>query len=68
MATKTLKNRNNSVRLFFLPGLSIGVDGVRDAHFVVARNDAIYFYSTDGRGQCYAIEGTLYFVEYEFNH
>ena len=40
-------------------GLAIGIEGLRDAHFVMARSDAVYFYSPDGRGQCYAIEGTI---------
>ena len=33
------------------------VDCLSDSHFITGRSDAVYFYSPDGRGQCYAIEG-----------
>jgi hypothetical protein len=33
------------------------VDSLSDTHFITGRNDAVYFYSLDGRGQCCAIEG-----------
>ena len=35
----------------------MATEGLQEAHFAMARKDAVYFYSTDGRGQCYAIEG-----------
>ena len=35
----------------------MATEGFQEAHFAMARKDAVYFYSTDGRGQCYAIEG-----------
>jgi hypothetical protein len=35
----------------------VATEGLQEAHFAMARKDAVYFYSTDGRGQCYAIEG-----------
>ena len=38
-------------------GLSVRVDTLSDTHFITGRNDAVYFYSLDGRGQCCAIEG-----------
>lgn len=28
-----------------------------DSHFMIGRNDAIYCYTLDGRGPCYAVEG-----------
>ena len=42
---------------FDIQGLSVATEGLQEAHFAMARKDAVYFYSTDGRGQCYAIEG-----------
>ena len=44
-----------SIPLFI--GLTVATDGLHEAHFAMARKDAVYFYSQDGRGQCYAIEG-----------
>ena len=41
-------------------GLTIATEGLEDAHFATARADAIYFFSSEGRGQCYAVEGMLY--------
>ncbi|KAK7575939.1 hypothetical protein V9T40_012225 [Parthenolecanium corni] len=38
-------------------GCSVLADSVLDCPFMVAREDAIYCYSTDGRGPCYAVEG-----------
>ena len=40
-----------------ISGLCVRVDCLSDTHFITGRNDAVYFYSPDGRGQCYAIEG-----------
>lgn len=37
--------------------MSVRVDSLSDTHFITGRNDAVYFYSLDGRGQCCAIEG-----------
>ena len=37
--------------------MTIATEGLQEAHFAMARKDAIYFYSHEGRGQCYAIEG-----------
>lgn len=46
------------------PGASHPVGGCKpgcavlaEQHFMLARNDAIYCYTTDGRGPCYALEG-----------
>ena len=38
-------------------GLTVRVDSSSDTHFITGRDDAVYFYSLDGRGQCCAIEG-----------
>lgn len=38
-------------------GLTVATEGIQEAFFATARKDAIYFYSHEGRGQCYAIEG-----------
>ena len=43
--------------LYSFSGLTVATEGLQEAHFAMARKDAVYFYSTDGRGQCYAIEG-----------
>ena len=37
--------------------MSVRVESLSDTHFITGRNDAVYFYSLDGRGQCCAIEG-----------
>ncbi len=39
------------------PGLAIPVENLSDANFVTGRNDAVYCYTTEGRGQCYAFDG-----------
>ncbi|XP_065218314.1 vacuolar protein sorting-associated protein 11 homolog [Planococcus citri] len=36
---------------------SVLADSTIDCPFMVARNDAIYCYSVDGRGPCYAVDG-----------
>ena len=38
---------------FFLNslGLTVATDGLHEAHFAMARKEAVYFYSQDGRGQ-----------------
>ncbi|KAK0086649.1 hypothetical protein PV325_013769 [Microctonus aethiopoides] len=30
---------------------------IQDSHFMIGRNDAVYCYTLDGRGPCYAVEG-----------
>ena len=32
-------------------GLTVATDGLHEAHFAMARKEAVYFYSQDGRGQ-----------------
>ncbi|CAD6232599.1 GSCOCG00006969001-RA-CDS [Cotesia congregata] len=39
------------------PGCSVLAETNQDSHFMIARNDAVYCYTLDGRGPCYAIEG-----------
>ncbi|KAG8258028.1 Vacuolar protein sorting-associated protein 11 [Homalodisca vitripennis] len=39
------------------PHCSILAESMQDTHFMIARNDAVYCYTTDGRGPCYAVEG-----------
>lgn len=34
------------------------------ANFVVARNDAVYCYTTDGKGPCYAVEGVKVLIQW----
>ncbi|XP_075233507.1 vacuolar protein sorting-associated protein 11 homolog isoform X2 [Lycorma delicatula] len=39
------------------PHCSVLMDSVKDSHFMICRNDAIYCYTTDVLGPCYAIDG-----------
>ncbi len=39
------------------PGLAIPAENMQDTHFVTGRQDAVYCYTPEGRGQCYAFEG-----------
>ena len=39
------------------PGMVIQVEGLPDVHFITGSRDLVYFYTQDGRGQCYPIEG-----------
>ncbi|KAK7072726.1 Vacuolar protein sorting-associated protein 11 [Halocaridina rubra] len=39
------------------PGCATLADGRHEHHFLVARSDAIYSYTTDSRGSCYVFEG-----------
>ncbi len=48
-------------------GMTIATEGLEEAHFATARSDAVYFYSPDGRGQCYAIEGKNCFPKIEID-
>lgn len=36
---------------------SVMASSVQDTHFMIAKDDAVYCYSTEGRGSCYAVEG-----------
>lgn len=36
---------------------SVLAESVQDSHFMIGRNDAVYCYTPDGRGPCYAVEG-----------
>ncbi|XP_047107852.1 vacuolar protein sorting-associated protein 11 homolog isoform X3 [Schistocerca piceifrons] len=36
---------------------SVFADASQDSHFMISRNDAVYCYTPDGRGPCYAVEG-----------
>ncbi len=38
-------------------GLAIPAENMPEAHFVIGRQDAVYCYTPEGRGQCYAFEG-----------
>lgn len=52
-------------RVLEADGCSLGclsLDGVTGS-VLIARDDAIYFYNQDGRGPCYAYEGTKTLIE-----
>lgn len=42
--------------------------GLHDAHFMIGRDDAIYCYTVDGRGPCYALEGQKTMIEWFRTH
>ena len=55
-----VKDKETLVRLDDIgcpQGLFVATEGLEEAHIAIARQDAIYFYSSEGRGQCHAIEG-----------
>ncbi|XP_076269344.1 vacuolar protein sorting 11 isoform X2 [Rhynchophorus ferrugineus] len=39
-------------------------ESMQENHFMVARKDAVYCYTSDGRGPCYAIEGEKIMLEW----
>ncbi|XP_030768032.1 vacuolar protein sorting-associated protein 11 homolog [Sitophilus oryzae] len=43
---------------------SVLADSTQESHFMVARNDAIYCYTSDGRGPCYAVDGEKVMLEW----
>ncbi|CAH1993182.1 unnamed protein product [Acanthoscelides obtectus] len=43
---------------------SVLADSVQESHFMIGRQDAIYCYTTDGRGPCYAVEGEKVMLEW----
>ncbi|XP_054266657.1 vacuolar protein sorting-associated protein 11 homolog isoform X1 [Macrosteles quadrilineatus] len=36
---------------------SVLAESMQDTHFMIAKDDAVYCYTSDGRGPCYAVEG-----------
>ena len=49
-------------------GLAIPVDNLADAHFITGRNDAVYCYTPESRGQCYAFDGRKAALHYFRNY
>ncbi|KAL4227956.1 Vacuolar protein sorting-associated protein 11 [Mactra antiquata] len=45
-------------------GCSVMSDFSQDNHFVIARDDALYFYQPDGRGPCLAYEGEKFMLHW----
>ncbi|KAJ8686405.1 hypothetical protein QAD02_022199 [Eretmocerus hayati] len=43
---------------------SILAESKQDSHFMIGRNDAIYCYTPDGRGPCYAVDGQKVMLEW----
>ncbi|KAK6628467.1 hypothetical protein RUM43_002282 [Polyplax serrata] len=43
---------------------SLMAESSQGANFVVARNDAVYCYTTDGKGPCYAVEGVKVLIQW----
>lgn len=43
---------------------SVLAESVQESHFMIARNDAIYCYTIDGRGPCYAVDGEKVMIEW----
>ncbi|XP_063243527.1 vacuolar protein sorting-associated protein 11 homolog isoform X2 [Bacillus rossius redtenbacheri] len=56
----TVKDKEQKVHLDGLgceQRCSVLAETVQDSHFMIGRNDAVYCYTADGRGPCYAVEG-----------
>ncbi|XP_050309231.1 vacuolar protein sorting-associated protein 11 homolog isoform X2 [Anthonomus grandis grandis] len=43
---------------------SVLAESTQESHFMVARNNAIYCYTSDGRGPCYAVDGEKTILEW----
>nr|XP_008196910.1 PREDICTED: vacuolar protein sorting-associated protein 11 homolog [Tribolium castaneum] len=43
---------------------SVLAESMIESHFMVGRNDAIYCYTADGRGPCYAVDGEKVMLEW----
>ncbi|XP_033330810.1 vacuolar protein sorting 11 [Megalopta genalis] len=43
---------------------SVLAESMQDSHFMIGRNEAIYCYTPDGRGPCYAVEGQKIMLEW----
>ncbi|RZF44682.1 hypothetical protein LSTR_LSTR000634 [Laodelphax striatellus] len=62
----THKDRETKTRLDNIgcsPKCSLLLDYVSMDHFMICRDDAVYCYTTDGRGPCYAIDGQKIMVQ-----
>lgn len=47
---------------------SVFADASQDSHFMIGRNDAVYCYTPDGRGPCYAVEGEKSMLQWFRNY
>ncbi|XP_060522802.1 vacuolar protein sorting-associated protein 11 homolog isoform X2 [Cylas formicarius] len=47
---------------------SVLAESFQECHFMVGRNDAVYCYSADGRGPCYAIDGEKVMLQWFRNY
>ncbi|XP_046491290.1 vacuolar protein sorting-associated protein 11 homolog isoform X2 [Neodiprion pinetum] len=43
---------------------SVLADSTQGSHFMIGRNDAVYCYTPDGRGPCYAVDGQKIMLEW----
>ncbi|XP_057664940.1 vacuolar protein sorting-associated protein 11 homolog [Diorhabda carinulata] len=43
---------------------SVLADSVQESHFMIGRDDAVYCYTSDGRGPCYAVDGEKIMLEW----
>ncbi|XP_046752959.1 vacuolar protein sorting-associated protein 11 homolog isoform X2 [Diprion similis] len=43
---------------------SVLADSSQGSHFMIGRNDAVYCYTPDGRGPCYAVDGQKIMLEW----
>ncbi|XP_066993542.2 vacuolar protein sorting-associated protein 11 homolog [Anabrus simplex] len=56
----TLKDKEQKIHLDSMgcaSKCSVMAESPQDSHFMIGRNDAVYCYTPDGRGPCYAVEG-----------
>lgn len=47
---------------------SVLAESVQESHFMIGRNDAVYCYTPDGRGPCYAVEGEKIMLQWFRNY
>ncbi|GLV44930.1 Vacuolar protein sorting 11 [Carabus blaptoides fortunei] len=63
----TNKDKEQKIPLDILgcsPKCSVIAESLQDGHFMVGRNEAVYCYTTDGRGPCYAVDGEKVMMEW----
>ncbi|GJQ72175.1 hypothetical protein Trydic_g3267 [Trypoxylus dichotomus] len=63
----TLKDREHKIHLDNIgcaKQCSVLAESVQESHFVIASNNAVYFYTSDGKGPCYAVDGEKVILEW----
>ncbi|KRT81937.1 hypothetical protein AMK59_5836, partial [Oryctes borbonicus] len=63
----TLKDKEHKIHLDNIgcaKQCSVLAESVQESHFVIASNNAVYFYTSDGKGPCYAVDGEKVILEW----